>query len=362
MNLGKISAMRSSPERQRNLLPRPSNQAVVLFFRHLQIMLEAGIPLHRSLETLRIQESNAAMKAGLQHLLGEVEQGRSLSSAFHSAGDAFDQFPAAFLKVGEESGKLLPTLGLLTHFYERKLRLERRVTSALLYPGLVLALSLILLAILPSQCSKMLMPLFQSVGAELNPLSAFVMKIGLFFGDWRTWLCLGGLCGWLLLLLRSPRQKHRLYRQFSPILLRWKAVRHLMQARLARALAMQLEVGNNILQSLGQAGRLLGHPQIERQISLVAVGVQEGTALGDLLTQIPEIDSQFRQFVVSGEETGSLPRMLRLLAEFYESEFEMEVENSLQWLEPILMTILGGITALFILGLALPLGQVLGKL
>jgi len=338
---------------------KPPSQEVVLFLRNLLVMLQAGVSLPRCLQSLKAQTQNRSMQNVLERLLAQIEEGKSLSQAFHGAGDVFDPFVTAFLKVGEESN-LLAALEAIAIYYEKRDRYSRKVSSVLVYPALVLSIALVLLVLISSVCSRMLLPFFQSLHLELGLLSRVVLQAGVFFGDWRFWLAM--VCLLLIWIRFFPLLRRAGWRKLGPMTLRWRFVRALVQARFARSFGMLVGVGNSLVVSLGQAGKTVGHSSFSDQLGQAAVLVVEGEPVAKALVNSEVFEPLFLQLVDIGEESGTLEKQLLWLADTYEMLFEERVDALLLWMEPGLMAGLGLLTGAFIFAVGSPLAQVMGKL
>lgn len=343
---------------KKRLPGRPPNREVLLFLRNLGVMLKAGVPVTRSLHSLALQTSHPVMRDCLEWLRNEVLEGKPLSQAVQSLPHAFDQFVVAFLRVGEASDVVQAIEGL-TVYYEKQSFFQRKVLSALVYPAFALTVATVLLTAISSVCSTMLLPFFESLGIQLNGFSRLVLGIGGVLANWRTWL-LGGLIlasAWKWL----PRLRQVLWARLEPVVLRWKFVRALVQARFARSLEMLVSVGHNLNLSIGLAGRTIGFESTQEDLAGIVVKIRNGESLGNAFAHAEVFDSLFAQLIRVGEETP-LDVQLKRLAETYEALFEERVDALLAWVDPALMMVLGIVTAGFILAVGAPMAQVMGRL
>lgn len=346
-------------DRVKKRLPgRPPNREVLLFLRNLGVMLKAGVTVTRSLHSLALQASHPVMRDCVEWLKDEVSEGKALSQAFQSLPHAFDQFVVAFLRVGEASDVVRALEGL-TVYYEKQSLFQRKVLSALVYPAFALTVAAVLLTVVSSLCSTMLLPLFESLGIQLNGFSRLVLGMGLVFGKGETWLFVGLILG--LVWKWFPRLRQVLWARLEPVVLRWKFVRALVQARFARSLEMLASVGHSLDISIGLAGRTIGFESTKGKFAEIVVKVRNGESLENAFAHSEVFDPLFVQLIRVGEET-LLDVQLKRLAETYEGLFEERVDALLTWVDPLLMVVLGMATGGFILAIGAPLAQVMGRL
>lgn len=279
-----------------------------------------------------------------------------------ASGDAFSAFQKALVKVGEDSGKLPMCLNYLAGYEERRVAFERRMVGATVYPAFVLSVSLAFLLFLPPLLCQHLLALLEGANLELNPLTQAVIGLNhltrspWFWLIFATVLIRGGL--WV----KSPAgaRQVELWLDRTPWL--GPTLRSARLARFARALSIQVRAGIHLDRALGNASQAMAYEPIHRKLQAARAALEEGQGLSQALLAVGYFPSVFLQFLDTGEETGKLDVLCERVAEFYEAEFENRLDQASQVLEPLIMAFLGGVVALLVLAIGLPMAQVIGSM
>ena len=280
-----------------------------------------------------------------------VRRGISLSRVMAERPELFSGFYISMVQASEIAGNLAEGLGNLAYYLERSKTLHDRLISALIYPVILLGVSVSSLLIILIYVIPQFRQLFDDMGAAL-PLSTQIV-IGAAEGlrSYGPWLLLALLlaAGALRQLLRQPEYRQR----WDRLRLRLPMIGGLWQrietARFARSLGALLSGGVPLLQGLGIARQTIGNRLMAAEVERASEGLKQGRQLAPPLLASGLFPALAMQMVQVGEETGRLDEMLLKVAETYDREVEVAIQRLLAVLEPLLIVGLGLLIAGIIL-------------
>ncbi len=312
-----------------------------VFFRCLSLMFLSGIHLGRSFDILARQCEHPELARAAREVSERLRSGSSLSRALVQGRAPLTPFTLRLVQLGESTGTLGVLLTRLADYEEKLSLLQHRLRAQLTYPLLLATLCLIAVVALPPWLFAALRPALGQTG--LPWFSRVVLSLSQVLGSPFFWLLGGGL-----------------FYRFRTILLAQAAhlpglsatLSTLAQARFLRSLALALETGLPLQQSLQLAGGCSGLEEPCRQaIEAVMSGatVAQGLAVSGVFSPV------IIQGVRAGEESGKVSAMLLSLAELFELELETAIRRFLDLLEPLLMLAMGVAAGAFIIATALPL-------
>jgi type II secretory pathway component PulF len=341
-----------------SLPPRRARASeLILFTRQLETMLEAGLPLLSTLETLHEQATDPALREAIDGVRSDVEQGSTLTEAMERRPHCFPPVYAGLIRAGEEGGLLTPMLDRVGTILEYQEETRQRIRSATFYPLLVVAELLAAFVILVKLVLPRFADLFRNLGADL-PLPTRVL-IAVSDGFERSWvllLALGALAaGGAVLAVRTDRGREIRDSWLLAVPLFGSIVRKVALARFARVLGALVESGIPIVRALGIARGVLGNRVLEAEIDRMRDGLVEGRGLAEPLRGSRVIPPLVTKMLSVGEETGSIGPMLTRVARYYDRDVDYAVKNLSAALEPALLVVLGVSVLFTALAVFLPL-------
>lgn len=327
-----------------------------LFSRELAASLEAGIPLTRSLFTLSQQAVNPALQEALGQIAHNVESGVGFADSLDAYPDIFSSFYLNMVRSGELGGSLAEALQNLSEQLEKSKFLRDQVRSAVIYPAVVLSFALIVVLAMV----LFIVPVFMNLlpaGVSLPWPTRIVLGISdsLRHG-WYFWV-LGAIAVVLgiRIYLRSPGGT----RTWDQVKFRLPVFGNLVHrvtiARFCRTLATLLAGGIPLLQALESAGPAVGNTLIADAVKEAGEEMQQGKDIATPLKESGVFPPLVVQMVAEGEETGSLPYLLKKMAEFYEAEVEALTKGLTSVIEPILLIVIGLIIGFLVIAMYLPM-------
>ncbi len=322
----------------------------VQFTKHLAIMLKAGIGLDEALETL-ITQSRGQLRDALEMIRKDVESGMRLADALVKHRNIFNQYYISMVQAGEESGDLAANLEQLSERYAKDYELKVKVKSALLYPGVVLGLTVGLMMAVAIFVLPKLTLLFKSLKYQLPWYTRVMIAVSQFLANYGI-ISVIGLIILIVVgiwLLRRPFAAPFTHRVLLHLPIIGGIVETVNLARFSMICGSLLKSGIPITQALTTTGNVLGNV-VYKQTLLAAVDrVNTGEPFSSVIEESPLFPPFTARMLIAGEQTGKLADMLIYLSDFYEHELDATLKNLSVILEPALIIGIG----LIVLGVAL---------
>ncbi len=329
---------------------------LALFSRQLGAMISAGVGLAEALDILGEQMPNKTLATALKEVKEDVTAGMPFHKALAKHPKVFPSFFVNLMAAAEESGNMDVMLQRATVYYEKIAMLKRKLVSASWYPAMVVVISTvivtgILVFIVPSFAQ-----LYASLGGELPFLTQMLINAS---NSLKTNLLIIIATVVVIsvitkLIYNTKAGKYIFHTIFLKLPLLGNIFLKGAIAKFARTLATLVSGGVPIIRALEIAGSVAGNVVIERALLKAKDDVEQGKPLYQSLDAklFPPI---FIAMVKVGENTGKMDEMLDTIANFFEDEVDRAVEGLVQTIEPLLMVFIGGIIAVILVGLYLPI-------
>ena len=336
-----------------------SVKEVALFTRQLATLLRAGMPLLRGLEVLGRQERNQAFRAVIGGLAESIKSGVTLSEAMGRHPRVFDRLYLNMVRAGELGGALDVVLDRLARFQEKGQQLRRKVTSAMVYPAVLLAVALAVLCGL----LVLVVPKFKQIfadllkGAALPPLTRWVLAISEVVKGHFVLVALAALAAGVGLQLwrRTPRGAWLADTAVVKAPLLGELFLKDSVVRFSRTLGTLLASGVPILPALLITRDTCANRRVAGAIAGVHDQVKVGAAISASLEQTGVFPPMVSSLIAVGEQTGQLPEMLGKIADIYEDEVDTAVAGLSSLLEPLLIVFLAVVVGTIVIALFLPI-------
>ena len=349
--LGHIFSGRDS--RRKKIKP----QDLVIFTRQLSVLLDAGLPLVRSLHTLEKQVRFETMSMLIGDIAGMIESGKTFSDALAHYPDSFSKVYVNIIKSGETGGALDEVLKNLADYLERNLRLTQRIHAALIYPALVLAISICILGFIIVFVIPKFMVLFEDSGIALPFITMLIRNVSRFLVA--RWYIIFGIIAAITVVYRFSLRNAAFRFMRDSVSLRLPIFGPMFQkiiaSRFSRTLSTLLSGGVPILRALELTKEVSGNEVISRAVGTVYESVREGGFISRVLEHSNVFPQLMINMIAVGEESGALDKMLAKVADTYEEEVEITTNALTSLLEPLLVIGVGGIVGIIVLSMFLPL-------
>jgi general secretion pathway protein F len=335
---------RHFPARRRRRL---SQKEIGILTRELATLLEAGLTLDRSLQILIDLTEPEHLKRVLSDLQDRVRGGATFSSALEAQEGQFARLYINMVRAGEASGALDQVLDRLADYLERVAELRQTVTSALVYPSILLVVAGLSVIMLLVFVVPQFTVLFEDMGADLPLPTRIVVGAGDLFRNW-WWAMLCGVALIAVLVeqrLKDDRVRDRLDRRLLTMPLFGDLIWKMETARLCHTLSALLKNGLPLLSALNLAKEVVSNRKISGLLDEASDELKHGRGLAGPLARLQALPDLALQMIRVGEESGALDGMLAKVASIYDRETRNSVQSMLTLLEPILIVGLGVIVA-----------------
>lgn len=338
---------------------RLSPKALALTTRQLATLISVS-PLEEALRNLMLQADRPNVRRVLEGVHAGVIEGRRLSDAMGQQGAAFPPLYRAMTAAGEQSGALQPILERLADGLERDEVVRGKVLTALVYPCVLAVVALGVIVAMMTYIVPKVVDQFDSMGQTLPLLTRLVIGLSDLMRDW-GWLILLALAAVAvagLIARRREAVRLKLDAWVLKLPLVGRLTRDLHGARMARTLSTMIAAGLPVLEGLTITARTVSNRALRRATEQMAEAVREGGGLSAAMRRAEVFPPILVYMTASGESSGRLEPMLERAADYLEREFSNFTAVMLSLLEPAIIVVMGGIVAVIVLSILLPILQI----
>jgi type IV pilus assembly protein PilC len=344
---------------------RPGIREKALFASKLSALVNAGVPIVRSLALMGAQQRMPLFKRALDAITADVNQGSSLAAAMRRWPAVFDRLSIAMVEAGEAGGVLDETLKRLAKLLEDSARLQNQIRGAMGYPVTVLVIAISVFLGMTIFLIPTFAGIFEDLGAELPAFTQFMLNLSSLLRSPLAVLFAAGLAIVAWLFARFYGTSHG-RRRVDGWLLKLPLFGELLQksatAQFCRTFSSLSRAGVPILLSLEIVQETTGNAVIADAIIQSRHEVLEGIPLSHALARKKVFPEMAVSMLAIGEETGGLDAMLSKVADFYEDEVEASVKALTAMLEPAMIVIVGVIVGSILLAMYLPMFSVFDQI
>jgi type IV pilus assembly protein PilC len=337
---------------------------LVLFSRMMATFIRAGIPILDGIEVVREQAVSPLFRRTLDDLSAQLRNGEPLSTSLARHPRVFSRLYVDMIVAAEATGELDAILDQLARYLERAEATSRRLRQAMLYPGIVLALAAVVIAILTTVVLPSFVTLFADFEAELPLTTQIMLAIGAFGGSYGIQTVAVVLGVVLLLSLVRNTRRVRLIRQ--RVILHIPVIGGLVklgtETRFARTLGILLRAGVPITRAFDIAMTGTGNETYIRRLSPVREGLMAGEGITAPLKASRIFGALLIQMVKVGEETGTLDRYLDQAAEFLDDELDYKTKQMVTIIEPMLVLGVALVVGFVALSVVTPMYSILNQI
>ena len=342
------------PFRRRRKIP---DDEFLLFNQELAALLRAGLPLLQSLELMLERMENPTMREVLGEIRDQVKSGAELSDAFASFGDLFPSLYPSTLKAGERSGELEQVIRRFMRYLQLVGSARRRVVSALIYPAVLITLSIMMLGVLAVYVVPSFSRFYSDLDAELPKITQITLAVSFWLRDNVVWVILGTIAGVVALRQWSetPSGREALDKLRLQIPIVGDIFRLFALSEFCRSLGTLVSGGIPLVSALETAVQSVGNRFIGNRLAPMIEEVREGYAFNEALEHTEVFPYLAINMVKVGEATGSLDEMLTSVSDHFDESIETRVQRLLTLVEPIMLVVMGALIALLLVSIYLPM-------
>lgn len=332
---------------------------ISLITRQLATLLRAGIPLVEALSALVDQADKDELKRVLTDIRRQVNEGSSLANALREHPKMFTDLYVNMVRAGESSGNLDTVLERLTEFLEAQMSLRAKIIGAMVYPIVMMFVGVVILSLLFIFVIPKVTQIFKDQGAALPGITQFLIGISDLLANW--WfivipVTVGGAIAfnrW-----RQSAKGRPIWDRFIlkvPVL--GGLIRMIAIARFSRTLKTLLTSGVPLLQALDIVKDILGNTRLVEVIEDARVNIREGDSIAQPLKRSGEFPPLVTHMIAIGEKSGQLEDMLENIAISYNQQVDIRIQALTSLLEPMMIILMGGGTAVIVFAIMLPILQ-----
>ncbi|MCK5727910.1 MAG: type II secretion system F family protein, partial [Methylococcales bacterium] len=323
---------------------KASAKYVSLFTDEMTTLLESGLPLDKSLLILMdLNNDNEDFYNLVSQILEKVKGGMSFADALSSQTGVFSKFYLNMIRAGEAGGNLGSVLARLSDYMQRSKDLKDTVSTALIYPSILLVMSIASLSVMLTFVVPQFSEMFADAGKELPVPTQIVVGLSDFLQSY--WWLLLGIALFIYLFMKqqldNPITKKQWDARFLKLPLAGEIIQNKETANISRTLGTLLGNGVSILESLSIVKETIGNLVLAEVIDEAVKDLTEGKNMSNALLKSGLFPKMAMQMIKVGEETGKLEEMLLKMAEIYDKQLKTTIKRLLALLEPLLIVVLG---------------------
>lgn len=356
----KSDRLKEQPKWLQTLQQDPlGTRELLLFTRQMWTMAKAGVPIMQALAGIQKSTSNQRLHQLIAELRNDLDKGIELSGAMSQHPGFFDDYYVNMVKVGEGTGRLEEIFQRLHAQIEFEKQMKSKINGALRYPGFVMIAIVIAMTIMTMFVIPTFAKLYKSFHAELPMLTRLLLSTSDFVVHY-WWLVFGMVAAAVYafrLYTKQPAGRYAWDKFKLKIPVAGRIIKKASLARFSRGFATAYKSGVPLVQAFTLVSRVVDNAYYEARILSMRDGVERGESIL-LVAQSAGIFTPLElQMLAVGEETGDIDGMLTQVAEMYQEEVEYEVERLGASIEPILLTFIGALVLIMMLGVFLPMWQ-----
>lgn len=332
---------------------------IATFVRDLAVLIEAGMPIVRSLTIMQLQIISPAMQDIIESIRTDVENGQGLSESLKKHSRYFPDLYINMIRAGELGGGQLlsEVLTRLSDLCENTERLNTKIKSALTYPAIVLSFALLVVATLVTFILPKFFIIYEDLDLALPYVTSILFNITWFMKEkWYYFFTLIVIfIAVISILIRKESIRYLWDKHKLRLPVFGDVFKKVSISRFSRTFGTLLNSGVPILQALSIVKDATGNLSMSRAIESVKNSIREGESIASPLSHFPDFPPLVTNMIAIGEETGNVGNMLIKIADKYDEEVETLLMQLTALLEPFLILFLGVIVGFIIIALFMPL-------
>jgi type IV pilus assembly protein PilC len=323
--------------------PRIKREAVMHLSRQIAAFLRAGLPILDAVHTIGAESDNSSVRRMMNDIEDGLRSGERFSDCLEKYPKVFPPFYRGIVRSAELTGELDTVLARLSGYIERDLEARRKIKSALMYPLVVSAMSVLTVLVLSIYVLPKFKDFFASLDAELPLPTRMLMGFTGFLGDW-WWALLAGFAGLVVLyvaITSTARGKYARDALLLKIPVLGETIQYSLVERFCRVLGSMVSAGVNLTEGLAVTTEALRNRVYVKRLGEVHEQILEGQGIAGPLARTGLFPGTATSMLRVGEDTGSLDTQLEITAEYYETELDYKIGKLTALFEPIVIIVMG---------------------
>jgi general secretion pathway protein F len=329
-----------------------------LFTRQLSSLAQVS-PLEEALRTISRQSEQPVVRQILTGVHAGVVEGQRLSESMRRESNSFPPLYRAMIAAGEGAGTLPLITERLAVLLERQAEMRGKLIGALAYPAILSLVAILVVMGLMVSVVPRVVEQFDNVDQQLPLITRIVIGLSAFLANYYWVLIIVALLGAFVFAqaLKQPACRLAVDRNVLRIPVLGKLLRNLHAARMARTLATMVASRLPLLEGLRLTGGTIRNKVLSAANDEIVESVRSGGSLSGAMRASGVFPPLLVYLTASGESAGQLDIMLERAAEYLEREFDTFTSTALSLLEPLIIVAMGGVVAVIILAILLPILQ-----
>ena len=336
----------------------PGVKEKAVFASKLAALVDAGVPIVRSLDLMATQQKLPMFKRALTKVSLDVNEGIALGTAIRQWPKVFDDLSIAMVEAGEAGGVLDEALKRLAKLLEDNAKLQNQIKGALGYPVAVLVVAILVFLGMTIFLIPTFAGIFEDLGAELPAFTQLLVDLSKLLRSIVALYAVGAIFLGIYLFSRyyaTYDGRRTIDRLILKLPLFGDLILMTATAQFCRIFSSLTRAGVPILMSMEISSQTAGNTIIADAILGSRSLVQEGVLLSTALIRQKVLPDMALNMLAIGEETGEMDKMLSKVADFYEDEVGAMVKALTSALEPAMIVVVGGIVGSILLAMYLPM-------
>ncbi len=337
---------------------RVSRKDLIVFTRQLATLLEARLPLNNALKILFEQTASQTLKGAVSQVTEDIDAGISFSQAMARQGKVFPDYYIEMIRAAEVTGNLNEVAAFLADYTEKEGDLASKAASALVYPGIVIGLFIIVAFILVTFVYPSLGSVFAQNGVALPWYTQVLLNTGNFLHAWWIAVIVAVIILGVLGINYSQTDEGQALLDEAKIRLPIvkKVYSPVIMARFGNSAALLVHGGIPIAQALEIIGHMVGNSLYRDVVHDIAEDVRQGSLLSQSIAKYPQFFPPLvSQMVAVGETTGKIEEMFMRLSGIYTREANEITNNLVDLIQPVLMIGIGLMVGLLFASILIPI-------
>ncbi len=326
--------------------------------RQISVMIKAGISLKDGLEDIGKNTKDPLVKELFLKSAEAIDSGKTLSDVFSDYEQYIGGVSLALVRLGEQTGDLAASLDYLADIYENMYENRKKMVKALRYP----VITLIAIAVAFVILIMMVVPKFKSIFEQLHAELPLPTRILLgteyvlsHYGMLVLIIFFAIIFAIIFFYKTSKDFKYKVDTVFLKTYLIKDIIKYATLHRFLLILSSLLSSGVPLVEALKISEGIVGNEVIKQKISNITRGINQGRSFAEMLKEVNLVNFIALRMISAGEESGELDTMLKNAASYYEDRFQAVIDNMQAAIEPIMLTVIGGLVLLLALGIFLPM-------
>jgi type IV pilus assembly protein PilC len=343
---------------------RISQREFLIFNQEFSALLRAGLPIIRVIDILVERVENPGFQKDLMAVRQEIKNGSAISDAMAKHPRHFPELYVASLRAGEQSGNLSEILDRFISYLKRMIAVQRKVMTSLSYPSFLVVVSVAVVLFLLTFVMPTFSDIYKESNAQLPQSTLYLMGFVDFLKEY--FLAIIAVLVLMLIGFRYWVKTETGRRNTDRWLLKIPLLGSLMIQhniiRVSRTLSTILTGGIPLVPALGMVVRAVTNQDLSLRIQQSMEQVKEGVSLARAFAGMAFFPRMLVEMVEVGEQTGSLPEMLREIADFQEDELDLRLTRLMTWIEPSILLIMGVFVSTIVIIMYLPIFNLAGTI